>query len=195
MHPFSFSNILHYTRGLISSENSPAWAFGLVFMFINHVAAAPQLWRGLGIIVLFLILVDFILGVMRCLVVGRRLKENPVNFRCTFNSRDMGSTLIKMIVYGVLFLLFMGIDFGVAISIGSSLSGAFFLSGLALAAIAGRELTSVFENARDICRCIKEPWIFECVETLASKMVLALGKKFQSVAEHAMEESEKKSTE
>jgi hypothetical protein len=182
--PFSLVSIAYYSRTLFMVDNGGSWLAGLVAMLMNHCLSAPQIWRGLAIIVVFLVIVDFILGVARCLVVADIFKKTkgadyPLPKGLSFNSRDMGSTLIKMLVYGVLFILFMGIDMGVAIAFGRPYTDAFFLSGLAMAAIAGRELTSVFENAKDILKCIKEPWVFECTETIANKIILMLGRKAQ----------------
>lgn len=168
LHPFTPDQLWHHARSVVSPQ---ALFFGIAAVISNHILGAPPVWKALGFLALSTMCLDLITGTLRA---GYRRRRRPCeqptdecSMRekecvCTFNSRDLGATFIKAIVYGAFFLIATFVDVSVHMVIGGD-SG-YAISTLALGSISGREILSNLENLKGLCEKASISWPFAKVE-------------------------------
>lgn len=169
--PFTIEQVAYYIRTLTKQETLLYILAGIVCAIANHVTGAPRIWQALATIALVSIILDAITGTLRSRYIGNHKHCADPHPNCPnrrshdkrgFNSRDFGATIIKFCVYGIMFLTCTVLD--IATSIYLAQPGIYIVSTLALAIIAGREVTSNIENCKALFVLIREPWPFRRVE-------------------------------
>ena len=173
MHPHYPFTVEQFKR-YFSEFGSPGaliggWLCALLSLIANHAYLSPPLWKALGGLAALLIVLDVITGVIRSSCVHQP-KHSAADPRCNkFNSRDLGSTFVKIIVYGIMFLVGTGIDVAVNTAFSIAIdSRSYAIAMSMLGAMCFRELFSNFENCRDIWRKrVGEEWPFDGIQEKA----------------------------
>lgn len=175
-YPFTVEQVKYHLSKLFTGEALLGAVAGVITVILNHVAMAPPLWKGLAITSVVFMLTDIVTGYLRARTTKRPKycdgECHPVD-AVQFNSRDLGATFTKFIAYGVVFIVSTFTD--VALTFMQLVPKQFYLVAVgALGAITSRELLSNWENLRAVFRNIHEPFPFDGVERLTSRVVHAV---------------------
>lgn len=155
--------MLNYLKSLTRLESILGSIIGVGIGVTSYVHAMPAAWRAIALIAAATFIFDTFTGVVRAVVIGKKKNEKR------FCSEKLNAFFIKFIVYSVSFLMALCIDEAAHIAFG--VHNVFIASFGILCAIAGREVTSTFENMKSMFKLIKEPWPFERAEDTISDVV------------------------
>ena len=168
-HPFVTAQLFHHIKSLCT----PSSLFiGILAVVANHIAGATSIWKALAFLSVGMMLLDVITGTLRAIYSKCGKPCMRIDFAncsmktktgvCTFNSRDLGASFMKAIVYGAFFLICTWIDISANMVVGRDNHG-YLLATMALGAIAGREILSNLENLRDLTNSAGITWPFGAV--------------------------------